>query len=635
MKPLFVSFFVVFSSKILAIDYYISSSGNDSNPGNSPKSPWKSIEKVNSIFPYLKPGDKILFSRNDTLTGTLKISKSGSADKSIIIGSFGEGNDPVISSFVSLDGWTTEGKGIYSKTILLESSPSVVLIDGKQYGMGRYPNTSYLNFESHKANYSITDNQLPDNPDWTGAEIVICKHNWMINSYLILMHKGHTIEYQANGDEDYPENNRWYFLQNDLKTLDSFGEWYFNKSENKLFIYFGNENPEKFSIRVAAANNLAYNNTKSYIIVDGITFEGSIQDAVSFSWGANCIIRNCCVKYAGKSGMDIKGKNNRIESNEISWCNMAGIYTEGANVIITQNTVQNIGLIPGSSSNGEIRNAIFVGGDNSLIEYNTVRNVGKSGISVGKGWITSIKHNFVSNFMLTLNDGGGIYVDGNLEKNRVIENNIILNGKGNGVDDPPAVCGIDLDEYSANVIVRKNTVAFNAYGINLHKANSDLIEDNLFFGNGIQIAFHNTSFVPTIYKIKIINNIFFSLEKTDPVLFFRSITDDIPHFGDADNNYYARPLGDENIFYTFSTLTGKKYRTLSDWQSFTGEDINSHESPLALKDTIGIRFYYNASENPKVIPLEDQMTDIKGAKYEKSLTLDPFSSIVLIPLKNR
>jgi parallel beta-helix repeat protein len=613
-----------------ATDYYVSSSGSDKNAGATASSSWQSISRVNSVFPNLKPGDRILFRRDDSFTGALKVSAAGSPGSPITIGAFGKGKNPVISGFIKISGWKNEGNGIYSKVISPESAPSLITIDDKQYGMGRFPNNSYLMYESHKANSSITDDQLTDNPDWTGAEVVINKQNWVLRKYLITRHTAITIEYNGDSSEDKPEDDRGYFIQNDLRTLDTFGEWYFNKQESKFYMFFGNIDPGKKTVRIASVNHLFYNYVHKCITLDGLSFEGSIQDAVNYEWADDGIVRNCTVKFSGQSGLDIKGKNNKIDANDISWCNMAGIYTEGANTIITQNSVQNIGLIPGSTLTGQISAGIFAGGENSIIKYNSVINVGGMGIRAGSGWITTIKNNFINNFLLELNDGGGIYIDGNLDKTRIVEGNLILNGKGNKVGENPAACGIYLDEFSSNVLVKDNTVAFNPYGINLHKANSNTIINNLSFGNKVQIALHNTDFLPTIYRNKINYNIFFATANSSLMMFFNSKTDDIPHFGEADNNYYVWMAENDKVFYTFSPFTWKKYRSLTGWQSFTHQDANSHKSILSVNDTSSIDFYYNASQTSRIVSLAKKMIDVKGKVYSGNVILEPYTSIVLM-----
>lgn len=76
--------------------YYISSSsGNDNNDGSRDR-PWASLAKVNSMT--FQPGDRILFKRGDTWTGRLTPQGSGTVDKPILLGAYGDGAHPKIDA---------------------------------------------------------------------------------------------------------------------------------------------------------------------------------------------------------------------------------------------------------------------------------------------------------------------------------------------------------------------------------------------------------------------------------------------------------------------------------------------------------------------------------------------------------
>src|ERR1035437_2291765 len=123
VKKVFIFLFCLSSLVASATDYYISSKGNDAANGLSSSTSWKTIAKINSGFSAFKPGDRILFNRGDTFSGTLNITKSGSIGNPITIGAYGTGADPVINGFVTITGWTNVGGGIYSKIVKCESSP--------------------------------------------------------------------------------------------------------------------------------------------------------------------------------------------------------------------------------------------------------------------------------------------------------------------------------------------------------------------------------------------------------------------------------------------------------------------------------------------------------------------------------
>jgi hypothetical protein len=101
----------------------------------------------------------------------------------IVIGAYGTGINQLYLGLKLLSSWVNEGSGIYSSTVTCETNPNLITINGKQYGMGRYPNAGTdLIYESCNTNVSITDDQLTSTPNWTGAEAVIRKNEFSFRS---------------------------------------------------------------------------------------------------------------------------------------------------------------------------------------------------------------------------------------------------------------------------------------------------------------------------------------------------------------------------------------------------------------------------------------------------------------------
>ena len=73
-----------------AMDYHVSPTGSDSNPGTAAE-PWQSIAKANSV--NLEPGDRVLFEGGKTFDGTILLDgkDSGTSDKKVVVSSYGEG----------------------------------------------------------------------------------------------------------------------------------------------------------------------------------------------------------------------------------------------------------------------------------------------------------------------------------------------------------------------------------------------------------------------------------------------------------------------------------------------------------------------------------------------------------------
>ena len=82
---LILSYFTLISNTQAATYYFSSSEGNDSRTAaqaQNESTPWKSIDKLNSIIGSLSPGDRVLFKRGETFYGTIKMhSHKSSASK--------------------------------------------------------------------------------------------------------------------------------------------------------------------------------------------------------------------------------------------------------------------------------------------------------------------------------------------------------------------------------------------------------------------------------------------------------------------------------------------------------------------------------------------------------------------------
>src|SRR4051812_40294477 len=109
MRTILSLLLVFFLKTAFATTYYFSAnSGNDSRTpaqARNPSTPWRTINKLNSIFSSLKPGDAVLLKRGETFYGTIIISKSGKSGAPIYIGAYGSGNKPLVTSLVNLGGW--------------------------------------------------------------------------------------------------------------------------------------------------------------------------------------------------------------------------------------------------------------------------------------------------------------------------------------------------------------------------------------------------------------------------------------------------------------------------------------------------------------------------------------------------
>ncbi len=589
----FFSVFIPYQST--ASNYYFSNTtGNDgySNiQARNSKTPWKSINKLNSIFSALMAGDSILFKRGDIFDGAIIISKSGAAFAPIVLSAYGQGNTPVISGLTSLWSWKAVGNGTYESEVINEGAN--LMLNNVQQPLGRYPNTGYLTYEASETNTSITDYELNATTNWTGAEVVIRKNRWTLDRALIKAHYVGYLIYE-NTNSAHATNGYGYFIQNHIKTLDKLGEWMYDTKSKKVLIYFGNENPSAHSVRISIAKKLVTVKGFNFINFENLGFVGAGEDAFNLVNARNITIKNCRIEYTGAEAvMASFSPFLNLENNYVNNSLSGGFNLDVGctNATINKNQIKNTGLIAGlgRSGNGTYE-AITAFGNSTQIALNTIENSGYCGIYFG-GNSSYVKNNIITNFCIVKDDGAGIYVgDWSATYNKRIEGNIISNGKGNsdGTNRPTSLQaeGIYIDDQSQSVNIIDNTVfSCSNNGIKVHNAKDISISSNTLFNNGAQLRLEQDHYIPTSTYIRnnnIKNNIFFSKTGAQPVSKLSSHQDDITSFGNLDSNFYCRPLDEMsginiNLVRNGQSLT-QNY-DLPSWKIAYGKDKDSKISP--------------------------------------------------------
>ncbi|MEO6454840.1 MAG: right-handed parallel beta-helix repeat-containing protein, partial [Ginsengibacter sp.] len=533
-----------------ATNYYFSAiSGDDSRTtlqAQNPATPWKTLSKLNSFFSTLNPGDSVLLKRNETFYGSITTTKSGVSGNPIVIGSYGKGNKPVITSLVTLDNWVSKGNGIYeSYNSAIDASLNMVLLNGAEQQIGRYPNTDapiggYLYFESHSGTTSITDNELTSSTNWTGAEVVIRQRRWILDRDTILSHSGTTITHTAISGTPY--DHYGYFIQNHIKTLDKLGEWYFNPSTKKLSVYFGAYSPSSYLIQATTLTDLIYTYKSAYIVFDNLTVKGANANGFNIYAGSNVSIKNCDVLFSGANGIKVWARHNdfQIEGSIVSNSNNNGIdLGYGTNAVIRNNKIINTSLFGGMGASGD-GNGIALNrvGDYSIVEFNEIRNTGYNGLTFAGDYVT-VKNNYIDSFCIVKDDGAGIYTYGgtaNISRTgRKIIGNIVSNGvgAGNGTDNvkQQSAHGIYIDGNASGVEISNNTVLNSNRGLYLHSCREIVTKNNTFYNNLVQIYMLQESYLAPLRDNVINNNIAFSKIPSQPALSVITNANDIGLFG--------------------------------------------------------------------------------------------------------
>jgi parallel beta-helix repeat protein len=591
---------VVSATSDPVIDYFVSNEGDDDNTGLSRDQSWATLSKINTG--NFAAGTVIGFKKGAIFYGTLEPPTSGTVGDPIVFTAYGSGDKPIISGFTTISGWTDEGGGIYSKVITSEAQTNMVTVDGVNTGMGRFPNAGTdLIIDSHSTNVSITDADLDSTvTDWTGAEVVIRKNEYIMDRCMITNHTDHTLTYTDANNSSDATDGYYFFIQNDIRCLSSIGDWYHDTNTGKFYMYFGETDPTTKAVKVATLNYIVHNDLweGSYLKFDGLTLEGSINNTFHQDmWYTpyNTII-NCNIQFSGGSGVYSNASNTSVLNTTIHDCIITGVWVERTNSIISDNVIYNIGIIEGQAPLATRCIGILSWGDDNLIHFNNVYNIGYNGIKINDNDVL-VTENVVSNFCLVLNDGGGIYASGSSETGRRIERNKIYNGVGKqGIQSMPlSVHGIYLDDLTNYITVNLNIVYdCNGAGLFLHSSSHITGYNNTLYNNLYQLLISNTTGSAINYLHAIKNNILFTDREGAKTFRFSSpIADDVANLGVIDNNLYFNSV-DNTALIEIEDSNFNASKTFAQWKTYSGQDANSLNSDPIFVSTYDFHLQNNS-----------------------------------------
>ena len=387
MKKVFLSILILcIFVKAYSTTYYFSTGGNDANDGTSSSTPWQTLTKFNSAFSSKSPGDNFLFNRGDVFYGKMIISRSGSP---VTIGAYGTGPMPVITGFSSVTDWKNLGGNIWESTSAVSTLPTcnMMIKDGINYAMGRFPNSGYLTYQSATGTSSITSTSLKASvTNWTGAWAVIRMNNYVTLRCPVTAHSGSTLKYAPSNSGLNAEPGFGFYIQNHPGTLDVQNEWYYNPSTKKIRIY---SESLPTNVKVSTIDTLVtIMGSNSFVTFDGLTFTGSNKNAFTVRSAQNITIQNCKFDFNGQDGI-WGGQNGGVASttfiirnNTFDHTNNSAITLENEfrGYLITHNTILNSGMNDGMGGTGAGNYGTLFGiqcyAADGIIEYNTIIGTG-------------------------------------------------------------------------------------------------------------------------------------------------------------------------------------------------------------------------------------------------------------------
>ena len=680
-----VGWFLVHFGILSAQTYYVSSiNGDDGNNGLSPATAWKTIDEVNRQILMLRPGNSVLFERGGIYYGSIKIPSTvgGSVGNPITFGAYGEGEMPILSGAKQITGWEKIGENLWKANV--PERPlrlDVLFMNGKKFYPARFPNKGYR-YVTDLYPGGLQDNTLkfPDGY-WNGATIAFKVFKWDIFREIIT-YSHHDGRIDMDNPTLVPKTPGWgYFFQNHIHALDTIGEWVYDKNDYALTLCTS-ENPNdqriefmyndyafsmEYPIWLSSDRYIPY-----YFIFENLCFQHYQKYAIYGRYGKNVTIRNNLFRN-GRYALffdwfeycDIlENSIHDMEVNGIEICHVSHSR-------IQKNTIRRIGISLDGNKNPSTYNDDYVcvgirihtnGASNSFneISLNRIDSTGYSGISTVFTDNTLIKNNVVSNTLLCLGDGGGIYLtrinsDHQPRLGNKVIDNIVFNTIGNDEGTPGTgrnthfqdSHGIYMDEGIRYVEVVGNTVFNCGGGIYFGNTSYSRVHRNVLYNNVIAniVVYDGANIEPYFFSNNDIQyNYLYGMNIPNPVIawpntgianmtyWILSVNIGFSHYlrsNKFDNNYVSAPF--DSRYAMFENIFANR----TEWSERTDIDLHSRSEPVpyALSGAESPEEYailvYNPTERDTTILLNHTYISFDSIVYKGSIHLQPFKSAIL------
>jgi hypothetical protein len=285
---------------------------------------------------------------------------------------------------------------------------SVVEVDGYVRSCGRWPKRTeteqrgYLMGRQTSGGYNQTATikaSFIPSYNLVGGDVVIRNSEYIVSVHPITAQRLEELDFYNSSEAGIDDNFGTYF-QNHLNLLSQNNEWAYQRSNNTLYVYFADGNPNNHTVRYASSNFATWILQGKHIQFKGIRFEGANIHAVKLQVTENIRFDSCQFIGAGRKAIwqVNKAESTVVRNSTVRHC-FAGGFDLGRepNSIVENNTFDSISVFNtrptrnAEVEGGKLKNtmaegvcgdaAIIAEGNNSKINGNIIRFAGFNGIN--------------------------------------------------------------------------------------------------------------------------------------------------------------------------------------------------------------------------------------------------------------
>lgn len=382
-----------------ATDYFVSPSGDDTNPGTF-TSPFRTLGRA---VRFLGPGDTC-YLRAGTYREQVRLTRSGLPGLPILITSW-PGERAVLSGTLPVTGpWEPWRRGIMRTP--LATPITQLFARGKMMVEARWPNitsrtrwrrASWARARKGSKYGKVYDPTLAKTGiDWTGATAILnVAHQYRTWTQPVTSHgmgkPSFTYPQELTGIADTAGDKKvwwddYYILFGKLEALDAPGEWF----QDDTHLYFKPQksmNIDEVFVEGKVRELAIHGKYLSHVEVSGLSFFGA---TVRFEKSSHMTLANSVFLFPtynrflppdtnGAKYTQVSGTDNVIRGNYLRFGFLGGILSKGENNLIADNIVHDVSMLGNLDYVGiEVVGEPFGTSIGSTVSGNTVYNGGST-----------------------------------------------------------------------------------------------------------------------------------------------------------------------------------------------------------------------------------------------------------------
>lgn len=298
------------------------------------------------------------------------------------------------------------------------------------------------------------------------------------------------ITFKQNVDYGIKSNQK-YFAFNLLEELDSPGEWYFDRTNGKIYIYLA-ASMNTGTLYISQLNKpfIVENNT-SNICFKGLIFEGNRDKAIVINSGKDNTISGCTIRNISKNAVDINGgQKNGVQSCDIYNTGSGGIniFAGDRNKLIAANNyADNNNIYNYARIKRTYAGAIVLSGVGNTASHNSIHDAPHTAILLS-GNDHTIEYNDIYSVAQETGDVGAIYTGRDWTYRGILIRYNYIHDMGDSKGKAGKM-GVYLDDCMSSAEVYGNVFYNVSRAILAGGGRDNKIYNNIIFGGNESIAF--------------------------------------------------------------------------------------------------------------------------------------------------